>query len=770
MTDGRGNVYRYVALGLLLVLSGCGHGDGEEQWLPRWQLTACDGTRVSLVLPAHLDAHLPDRACTYTLEAEVTPAPGLEERAYLTLVRMPANVSLQVNGQRVNDRERSSLDGHRTHGYHSWRVPDEALRGGPLRLRLRVQYSWLQAGWWDGQPVLTSSPYAVAALRFNRYVPPFAVGALTAIALVMWLLFSLNRERSAYGWFALGAMLACTYPMFEWGIIKDLVGPYEAAVLGVALPGAGVALVHCTHHYFQLPTPSRLWALLPVGGAVLVARSPEPFGIDARIWVVYAVCAIVLGVGYNTLLVLRMALSPQRPHNSAAFVVCWLLLSGTAWNDLLVWVGLGDAIGGIRPTSLGLGVFGLLQAIILGTDFLSLNTELRDRVHELEKGRAEINRLNQELRRQIADRSEMLVAALSQLDAHALTAPLPIGRGDLVQDRYRVVGTLGAGGMGTVFEVERLEDGKHFAMKVAQQREPQALAMLAREAKVAARAQHDNVVRIVDFDVATEGFLYIVLEIVRGRGLHRYQERFGQTDWAVDVLKQVAAGMRALHDQGVVHRDLKPANILVEDGSEGTHIKLADFGISKLNEPDAVVSNRPPAMGSSLPPAPPTTALRPQPTDAPSGAVVQDPPTAILQDPILQDPPTGLLQDPPTALIEAAPSTSGSVRPAAAPLLVGTPMYMAPESVRADVPPTGAADVYAFGVIAWQLLTGELPFTSPAALQALQGLPLPAAPKLRERLPQLSLPLSEAINACLDVVPDERPSAEELVRVLEFAA
>ncbi len=108
-----------------------------------------------------------------------------------------------------------------------------------------------------------------------------------------------------------------------------------------------------------------------------------------------------------------------------------------------------------------------------------------------------------------------------------------------------------------------------------------ALARLAREAQIASTMSHPNLVGVLDVDVATSGFLYIVMELVEGTSLGAQRERFGNADWALPLLQQIAAGITALHEAGVVHRDLKPGNVLVTTNTAGAaQIKIADFGIS----------------------------------------------------------------------------------------------------------------------------------------------------------------------------------------------
>src|SRR5262249_37004924 len=124
----------------------------------------------------------------------------------------------------------------------------------------------------------------------------------------------------------------------------------------------------------------------------------------------------------------------------------------------------------------------------------------------------------------------------------------------------------------------------------------------AREAQMASTVAHPNVVGIIDVDVASSGFLYLVMELVDGEPLHHYRERFGDPGWAVPVLRQIASGLAALHAAGVVHRDLKPGNVLVSGAEVRPQVKISDFGIAL--HPESEVST---VAGPALP--------RPSPAD-----------------------------------------------------------------------------------------------------------------------------------------------------------
>ena len=146
---------------------------------------------------------------------------------------------------------------------------------------------------------------------------------------------------------------------------------------------------------------------------------------------------------------------------------------------------------------------------------------------------------------------------------------------------YEILGPLGAGGMG---EVYRARDGKldrEVAIKVLPESvgsDPDALARLEREAKAVASLSHPNILAIHDFG-SEGGISYAVMELLAGRTLReRLADGPVPEKLAVDYALQIARGLSAAHEKGVVHRDLKPENLFV---TKGGHLKILDFGLAK---------------------------------------------------------------------------------------------------------------------------------------------------------------------------------------------
>jgi hypothetical protein len=205
------------------------------------------------------------------------------------------------------------------------------------------------------------------------------------------------------------------------------------------------------------------------------------------------------------------------------------------------------------------------------------------RRHELAEEREKTERLlKHEISHQVAERSKQLGEELARFDAPSNGVTL--APGDLFDGRYRVIRALGTGGMGAVYEVERLTDEQRFALKIITGRVSAVVAArFAREAEIGARLQHPNLVSIVDVGVSHSGGPFLVMDLVLGGTLDERSSRFGDIAWATSMLRQVADGLVALHEAGVVHRDLKPGNILLQRGGDDAEVaRISDFGISRV--------------------------------------------------------------------------------------------------------------------------------------------------------------------------------------------
>ena len=217
---------------------------------------------------------------------------------------------------------------------------------------------------------------------------------------------------------------------------------------------------------------------------------------------------------------------------------------------------------------------------------------------------------------------------------------------------YEVTAKIGEGGMGEVWQARDTKLDRDVALKVLPEAftaDPDRLARFEREAKVLASLNHPNIGSIYGLEESEGGkFRALVLELVEGPTLaDRISKGPIPLDEALPIAKQIAEALEAAHEAGVIHRDLKPANIKVRD--DGT-VKVLDFGLAKAFQPD--------------------------PSDP-------------------------KLSQSPTISLTVAATQMGMV--------IGTAAYMAPEQAKGKVVDK-RADVWAFGAVLYEMLTGAKPF------------------------------------------------------------
>ena len=174
------------------------------------------------------------------------------------------------------------------------------------------------------------------------------------------------------------------------------------------------------------------------------------------------------------------------------------------------------------------------------------------------------------------------------------TTRLSLPGPQLLAERYLLERRLGRGAMGQVYLAsDKKFATKKLAVKTVRQdilssddlQEGEAIARFEREAQAAASIQHPNTVSVTDFGETPEGVFYLVMEYVDGETLHKLLRREGTlpVKRAVNLLRQIADGVEAAHELGILHRDLKPANIFIMKGKHGDgFVKVGDFGLAKI--------------------------------------------------------------------------------------------------------------------------------------------------------------------------------------------
>jgi len=214
---------------------------------------------------------------------------------------------------------------------------------------------------------------------------------------------------------------------------------------------------------------------------------------------------------------------------------------------------------------------------------------------------------------------------------------------------FKVLAKLGEGGMGAVYRAEDTKLGREVALKVLPDDladDPERLARLRREAQVLAALNHPNIASIYDLE-EHDRRLVLVLELVEGEELAELIKRGPLTvDETVDIATQIASGLEEAHERGVIHRDLKPANVKIT--SEGV-VKILDFGLAK------------PYVGEST-------------SDG---------------------------------LSQLATATGDDLTREG--VIMGTAAYMSPEQARGR-PIDRRADIWAFGCVVYEMLTGRRAF------------------------------------------------------------
>jgi tetratricopeptide (TPR) repeat protein/TolB-like protein len=269
----------------------------------------------------------------------------------------------------------------------------------------------------------------------------------------------------------------------------------------------------------------------------------------------------------------------------------------------------------------------------------------------------------------------------------------------MLGNRYQILQLLGEGGMGAVYKANDRELDRLVALKIVRPSlalSSEILHRFKQELILARQVTHRNVIRIFDLGEA-DGIKFITMEFIDGETLTTILRREGKLTPldASHIIQQVCRGLEAAHAEGVIHRDLKPANIMRDPQQR---IVVMDFGVAHVAKTAEVTSPRPPSGDAS--------SLQAQPLYSRTG------------------------------------------------VLVGTPRYMAPEQAlgqEADV----RSDIFALGIIFFELLSGKLPFPVDAP-DALLIRTREKAKPVHVIDPKIPRSLSKIVERCLEPKLDLR--------------
>jgi eukaryotic-like serine/threonine-protein kinase len=291
---------------------------------------------------------------------------------------------------------------------------------------------------------------------------------------------------------------------------------------------------------------------------------------------------------------------------------------------------------------------------------------------------------------------------------------------------YRVLEKLGGGGMGVVYRAEDTKLGRLVALKFlpdALSKDRQALERFQREARAASALDHPNICTIYEIG-EHEGQPFIAMQFLEGQTLkHLISAGPGpaplRVDMLLDLAIQIADGLDAAHNKGIIHRDIKPANIFVTARGQA---KILDFGLAKLQV--SGVRGQVSGLDSS-------GGGGPRPFGGEGGPAGAGPGEGV-----------AVAQDTPTASIDADHLTSPGA-------VMGTIAYMSPEQARGEML-DARTDLFSFGAVLYEMATGQLAFSGATTAVIFDGIlhksPIPPA-QLNTALPaELERIISKALD------------------------
>jgi serine/threonine protein kinase len=365
--------------------------------------------------------------------------------------------------------------------------------------------------------------------------------------------------------------------------------------------------------------------------------------------------------------------------------------------------------------------------------------------------------------------------------------------GQVLDGKYRIDEQLGKGGMGAVYYATHLGTERPVALKVIApqlMKHDEFVERFRREARAAGRLRHPNVVDVTDFGfahVGTEQVAYLVMEYLDGYPLNEIlaREKRLPLSWVIDILEQTCSAVDEAHKQGIVHRDLKPENIWLEPNRRGSYtIKVLDFGIAKLEEPELAValpeSYQSIARSSESVSASPATeapTLITADSDGVSADVELEAPTQITPSDLggpqigeaslsdepgtLMMPASGADEDGTRLLEHRTTDEHGPLQTRSSSSLtrvgsiLGTPLYMSPEQCRGESL-DARSDIYSLGVITYRLLSGQTPFSGDQSTVMKMHRETPPPPLVVKRVPAK---VAALVMSALAKKPEDRPSS-----------
>jgi serine/threonine protein kinase len=282
--------------------------------------------------------------------------------------------------------------------------------------------------------------------------------------------------------------------------------------------------------------------------------------------------------------------------------------------------------------------------------------------------------------------------------------------GTVISGRYRIVDLIATGGMGAVYLGEHVLMHKRIAVKILHPEvddQPEIVARFEREAVVGAHVRHPNIAHATDFGKLDDGAYFLILDYIEGRNLGDIiKEGPVKLSRVVRIAKQIAGALAASHELGIIHRDMKPRNIMLDANMVP---KLIDFGFAKMSVDKL-----------------PLTASQ----------------------------------------AEARPKS----RLTGVGVIFGTINYLAPESAHGMDAVDERADLYALGVMMYEMLAGKHPFDSTDPVEMFNHHRMTVPPPFATRAPGVEVPadLDKIIRKLLEKDPYDRyQTAQALVDALE---